>query len=85
MNIKQLRSHKIFGLAIFDIITSIIGMVIIFILFWKWHFSKLKVGNFILAGILLKLGGFGFLRYSTGLFPESSAFFTPFIFSTFYI
>jgi ABC-type Fe3+-siderophore transport system permease subunit len=55
MDIKQLRSHKIFGLAIFDIITSIIGMVIIFILFWKWHFSKLKVGNFILAGILLAL------------------------------
>jgi NADH-quinone oxidoreductase subunit M len=33
-----------------------------------------------LAGILLKLGGFGFLRYSLGLFPDSSAFFTPFVF-----
>jgi NADH-quinone oxidoreductase subunit M len=29
---------------------------------------------------LLKLGGFGFLRYSTCLFPDASAFFTPFIF-----
>jgi NADH-quinone oxidoreductase subunit M len=28
----------------------------------------------------LKLGGFGFLRYSIGLFPDSSSFFTPFIF-----
>jgi len=29
---------------------------------------------------LLKLGGFGFLRYSIGLFPDSSAFFSPFVF-----
>jgi NADH-quinone oxidoreductase subunit M len=35
----------------------------------------------ILAGILLKLGGFGFIRYSLGLFPEASAFFfSPFVF-----
>jgi NADH:ubiquinone oxidoreductase subunit 4 (subunit M) len=30
---------------------------------------------------LLKLGGFGFLRYSLGLFPEASAFFTPLIYT----
>jgi len=29
---------------------------------------------------LLKLGGFGFLRYSIGLFPDASAYFAPFIF-----
>jgi NADH-quinone oxidoreductase subunit M len=34
----------------------------------------------LLAGILLKLGGFGFLRFSICLFPDASAFFTPFIF-----
>jgi len=28
----------------------------------------------------LKLGGFGFIRYSLGLFPDSSAFFAPFVF-----
>jgi NADH:ubiquinone oxidoreductase subunit 4 (subunit M) len=33
-----------------------------------------------LAGILLKLGGFGFLRYSLGLFFDSSAYFAPFVF-----
>jgi len=37
-------------------------------------------GSVILAGILLKLGGYGFLRFSLILFPEASAFFTPFIF-----
>jgi len=28
----------------------------------------------------LKLGGFGFLRFSIGLFPDASAYFTPFVF-----
>jgi NADH-quinone oxidoreductase subunit M len=29
----------------------------------------------------LKLGGYGFLRFSIGLFPEASAFFSPFVFT----
>lgn len=41
------------------------------------HCEAPTAGSVILAGILLKLGGFGFLRYSIGLFPEASAYFTP--------
>jgi NADH-quinone oxidoreductase subunit M len=44
------------------------------------HCEAPTAGSVILAGILLKLGGYGFLRFSIGLFPESSAFFTPLIF-----
>jgi NADH-quinone oxidoreductase subunit M len=33
----------------------------------------------ILAAILLKLGTYGFLRFSIPLFPEASAFFLPFV------
>jgi NADH-ubiquinone oxidoreductase chain 4 len=44
------------------------------------HCEAPTSGSVILAGILLKLGGFGFLRYSLGLFPDSSAFFAPFVF-----
>lgn len=44
------------------------------------HCEAPTSGSVILAGILLKLGGFGFLRYSLGLFPDSSAFFSPFVF-----
>ena len=44
------------------------------------HCEAPTAGSVILAGILLKLGGFGFLRYSLGLFPDASAFFSPFIF-----
>ena len=45
------------------------------------HCEAPTAGSVILAGILLKLGGFGFLRYSLGLFPDSSAFFAPLIFT----
>jgi len=44
------------------------------------HCEAPTSGSVILAGILLKLGGYGFLRYSVGLFPDASAFFTPFVF-----
>ena len=44
------------------------------------HCEAPTAGSVILAGILLKLGGYGFLRFSLGLFPESSSFFTPLIF-----
>jgi len=44
------------------------------------HCEAPTSGSVILAGILLKLGGFGFLRFSIGLFPDSSAFFAPFVF-----
>ena len=38
-------------------------------------------GSVILAGILLKLGSYGFLRFSLPLLPEASLFYTPLIFS----
>jgi len=38
-------------------------------------------GSVILAGILLKLGTYGFLRFSIPLFPEASLFFTPLIYT----
>ena len=44
------------------------------------HCEAPTAGSVILAGILLKLGGFGFLRYSLGLFADASAYFSPFVF-----
>lgn len=38
-------------------------------------------GSVILAGILLKLAGYGFLRYSIGIFPDASQLFTPLVYS----
>ncbi len=44
------------------------------------HVEAPTAGSVILAGILLKLGGYGFLRFSIPLFPLAADFFTPFIF-----
>jgi NADH-quinone oxidoreductase subunit M len=45
------------------------------------HVEAPTAGSVILAGILLKLGGYGFLRFSLPMFPLASAFFTPLIFT----
>jgi len=41
------------------------------------HVEAPTVGSVLLAGILLKLGVYGFLRFSLTLFPEISLFFSP--------
>ncbi|OJX13973.1 MAG: NADH-quinone oxidoreductase subunit M [Caedibacter sp. 37-49] len=45
------------------------------------HVEAPTAGSVILAAILLKMGGYGFLRFSLPLFPEASQFFAPYIFS----
>ena len=45
------------------------------------HVEAPTAGSVILAGILLKMGGYGFLRFSLPMFPDASEFFMPFIFS----
>jgi NADH-quinone oxidoreductase subunit M len=45
------------------------------------HVEAPTAGSVVLAGILLKMGGYGFLRFSLPMLPEASAFFAPFIFS----
>ncbi|MCP2678603.1 NADH-quinone oxidoreductase subunit M [Maricaulaceae bacterium NA33B04] len=44
------------------------------------HVQAPTAGSVILAGILLKLGGYGFLRFSLPMFPDASAFFAPMVF-----
>lgn len=45
------------------------------------HVEAPTVGSVILAGILLKLGVYGLIRFNLSFFPLASLFFTPFIFS----
>ena len=45
------------------------------------HVEAPTAGSVILAGVLLKLGGYGFLRFSLPMFPSASQFFTPLIFA----
>jgi len=45
------------------------------------HVEAPTAGSMILAGILLKMGGYGFLRFSLPMFPDASAYFAPMIFA----
>jgi len=45
------------------------------------HVEAPTAGSVILAGVLLKMGGYGFIRFSIPMFPEASVFFTPLIFA----
>ncbi len=44
------------------------------------HVQAPTAGSVILAGVLLKMGGYGFIRFSLPMFPEASAQFIPFVF-----
>ncbi|WP_062116378.1 NADH-quinone oxidoreductase subunit M [Aureimonas sp. AU40] len=45
------------------------------------HVEAPTAGSVILAGILLKLGGYGFLRFSLPMFPLASAEFAPLVYT----
>ncbi|HWA63669.1 MAG TPA: NADH-quinone oxidoreductase subunit M [Caulobacteraceae bacterium] len=45
------------------------------------HVEAPTAGSVILAGILLKMGGYGFMRFSLPMFPNASWEFTPLIFA----
>jgi NADH-quinone oxidoreductase subunit M len=44
------------------------------------HVEAPTAASVVLAAILLKMGGYGFLRFSLPMFPEASHYFTPFVF-----
>jgi NADH-quinone oxidoreductase subunit M len=45
------------------------------------HVEAPTAGSVVLAAILLKMGGYGFLRFSLPMFPDASHYFTPFVFT----
>ncbi|MGC1302078.1 MAG: NADH-quinone oxidoreductase subunit M [Caulobacteraceae bacterium] len=45
------------------------------------HVEAPTAGSVILAGVLLKMGGYGFLRFSLPMFPYASTYFTPLVFA----
>ena len=45
------------------------------------HVQAPTAGSVILAGVLLKMGGYGFIRFSLPMFPQASAHFAPLIYA----
>ena len=45
------------------------------------HVEAPTAGSVILAGILLKMGGYGFIRFSLPMFPDASQYFAPLVFT----
>nr|YP_010401882.1 NADH dehydrogenase subunit 4 [Sargassum ilicifolium var. conduplicatum]UQV81057.1 NADH dehydrogenase subunit 4 [Sargassum ilicifolium var. conduplicatum] len=68
-------------LAFFASFAAKVPMLPVHIWLPEAHVEAPTAGSVILAGILLKLGSYGFLRFSLGLFPQACIYFTPFVFS----
>ena len=45
------------------------------------HVEAPTAGSVILAGILLKMGGYGFIRFSLPMFPDASQYFAPLVYT----
>jgi NADH-quinone oxidoreductase subunit M len=45
------------------------------------HVEAPTAGSVILAGVLLKIGGYGFLRFSLPMLPDATVYFTPLIYT----
>jgi NADH-quinone oxidoreductase subunit M len=45
------------------------------------HVEAPTAGSVILAAILLKMGGYGFIRFSLPMFPDASVYFTPLVYA----
>ena len=70
-----------FWLAFFASFSVKIPMVPFHIWLPEAHAEAPTAGSVILAGVLLKMGGYGFLRFSIPLFPLATLYFTPLVYS----
>lgn len=72
--------QKVLWLCFFLSFASKIPMFPFHIWLPEAHVEAPTVGSVLLAGILLKLGVYGFLRFSLTLLPEASLFFAPLVY-----
>jgi proton-translocating NADH-quinone oxidoreductase chain M len=87
LNLEYIMAHKFsfneqlfLWFAFFFSFASKIPMYPFHIWLPEAHVEAPTVGSVLLAGILLKLGVYGFLRFSLVLFPDASLFFSPLIY-----
>lgn len=73
--------QKLLWFTFFLAFASKVPMVPVHLWLPEAHVEAPTSGSVILAGILLKLGTYGFIRFSLPLFPQASFFFTPLVYS----
>lgn len=73
--------QKIYWLAFFASFAVKVPMLPFHIWLPEAHVEAPTAGSVILAGILLKLGSYGLLRFSMPLFPLATIYFTPLVFT----
>jgi NADH-quinone oxidoreductase subunit M len=73
--------EKMLWLSFFLSFASKIPMLPLHIWLPEAHVEAPTAGSVLLAGILLKLGTYGFLRFSLALFPIASYFFIPLLYT----
>ena len=76
-NIEQ----KFLWFSFFLSFASKIPMIPVHLWLPEAHVEAPTAGSVILAGVLLKLGTYGFIRFSLPLFPQASFFFTPLVYT----
>ena len=55
MSVQNLRQHKFFGLAIFDLTLSFVFIISIFLLKWKNTWPNLNWFKFVIAAIIVTI------------------------------
>jgi proton-translocating NADH-quinone oxidoreductase chain M len=73
--------QKFLWFTFFLAFASKVPMVPVHLWLPEAHVEAPTAGSVILAGVLLKLGTYGFIRFSLPMFPHASFFFTPLVYS----
>ena len=73
--------QKIMWFAFFASFATKVPMVPVHLWLPEAHVEAPTAGSVILAGVLLKLGTYGFIRFSFAMFPEACFYFAPFVYS----
>lgn len=77
----SIEEQKWLWLAFFFSLASKIPLFPFHVWLPEAHVEAPTAGSVLLAGILLKLGSYGFLRFSLPFFPDASIYFAPFVFT----
>lgn len=73
--------QKFLWFTFFIAFASKVPMIPVHLWLPEAHVEAPTAGSVILAGILLKLGTYGFIRFSLPLFPKASFFFAPLVYT----